>query len=229
MYDRQLLARLHGSRSPHGMRHGSERRLLGRLLGPATMNNARTSGSAARCRRACPPGSRPNDAAHEPEKLITDATVWLYAAQLPGLSESLQSVSTNAGALRLAPEGRASATEGPAFRRPASSLDDTPGAVSRQRDSFLVADPSAAGRPGRQGQRGGRGSRFQVDRRMDLARSQLEVKQLARMLPRGCLCGRGLAGAAARTLLRGRCCADAAARALQRGPREATSKKSNEF
>ncbi len=40
MYDRQLLARLSGSRSPYGMQHGSERRLLGRLLGlgPATMN-----------------------------------------------------------------------------------------------------------------------------------------------------------------------------------------------
>ncbi len=38
MYDRQLLARLHGSRSPYDMQHGSERRLLGRLLGPATMN-----------------------------------------------------------------------------------------------------------------------------------------------------------------------------------------------
>ena len=41
MYDRQLLvARLHGSRSPYGMQHGSERRLLGRLLGPATMNRS---------------------------------------------------------------------------------------------------------------------------------------------------------------------------------------------
>ena len=39
MYDRQLLARLSGSRSPYGMQHGSERRLLGRLLGPATMNS----------------------------------------------------------------------------------------------------------------------------------------------------------------------------------------------
>ena len=38
MYDRQLLARLSGSRSPYGMQHGSERRLLGRLLGPATLN-----------------------------------------------------------------------------------------------------------------------------------------------------------------------------------------------
>ena len=38
MYGRQLLARLSGSRSPYGMQHGSERRLLGRLLGPATMN-----------------------------------------------------------------------------------------------------------------------------------------------------------------------------------------------
>ena len=38
MYDRQLLARLSGSRSPYGMQHGSERRLLGRLLGLATMN-----------------------------------------------------------------------------------------------------------------------------------------------------------------------------------------------
>ena len=38
MYDRQLLARLPGSRSPYGMQDGSERRLLGRLLGPATMN-----------------------------------------------------------------------------------------------------------------------------------------------------------------------------------------------
>ena len=38
MHDRQLLARLHGSRSPYDMQHGSEWRLLGRLLGPATMN-----------------------------------------------------------------------------------------------------------------------------------------------------------------------------------------------
>ncbi len=37
---RQLLARLSGSRSPYGMQHGSERRLLGRLLGPATMNTS---------------------------------------------------------------------------------------------------------------------------------------------------------------------------------------------
>ena len=38
MYDRQLLARLYRSRSQYGMQHGSERRLFGRLLGPATMN-----------------------------------------------------------------------------------------------------------------------------------------------------------------------------------------------
>ena len=43
MYDRQLLARLSGSRSPYGMQHGSERRLLGRLLGLATMNSQHCS------------------------------------------------------------------------------------------------------------------------------------------------------------------------------------------
>ncbi len=40
MYDRELLARLSGYRSPYGMQHGSERQLLGRLLGPATMNTS---------------------------------------------------------------------------------------------------------------------------------------------------------------------------------------------
>jgi hypothetical protein len=50
MYDRQLLARLPGSRSPYGMQHGSERRLLGRLLGPATMNS---SGRRVRQPRPC--------------------------------------------------------------------------------------------------------------------------------------------------------------------------------
>jgi hypothetical protein len=38
MHHRQLLARLHGSRSPYGMQHGSEQRPMDRLLGPATMN-----------------------------------------------------------------------------------------------------------------------------------------------------------------------------------------------
>ncbi len=41
VHDRRLLARLHGSRSPCGMQHGSEQRLLDRLLGTATMNNRR--------------------------------------------------------------------------------------------------------------------------------------------------------------------------------------------
>jgi hypothetical protein len=43
MHDPQLLVRLHGSHRPYGMQHGSERRLLGRLLGPATMNSADTT------------------------------------------------------------------------------------------------------------------------------------------------------------------------------------------
>ena len=40
-----------------------------------------------------PPGSSQNDGL-EPEKLITDATVLLYATQSPGLSEPLPSLST---------------------------------------------------------------------------------------------------------------------------------------
>jgi hypothetical protein len=55
MYDRQLLARLHGSRRPYDMQlqHGSERRLLGRLLGPPTMDRG------GRARATCANGMRP--------------------------------------------------------------------------------------------------------------------------------------------------------------------------
>jgi hypothetical protein len=136
MYDRQLLARLPGSRSPYGMQHGSERRLLGRLLGPATMKRLCTTSSPAGSARPLPLGFAPGHIDGAVMMFVSAGTVHRKTRQDKmenGLGHRRTVTSLQARARRPTAMGPRAATHGHRLR--AGAPGSRHGLVSPRADS----------------------------------------------------------------------------------------------